>query len=324
MNEEQTVFENTTDAGNANRFATQHEDRVRYVAEWKKGWIMWDGSRWAPDSRGRVMELAKETARSIYGEAAQCRDNDDQRRRLARWAAQSEGVGRLKAMVELASTDPSLVINAKELDTDPWLLGCVNCTVDLRTNDAKEPDKADLITKSTGVRYDPAAQCPSFVDFVTWTMAGRPELVTFLQQALGYSLTGDVSERVVFFLHGVGRNGKSTLLKTIRHVMGDYGLRGRPDDICQNTARWRVGNARPGPTAGSPVRVHVRDGERHRAGDSHAQGLHGRRDRLRKEALRSSVRIHAPVQSVDSEQRAAAHVSRGPGHLGPYPDRAVR
>src|SRR5262249_40147816 len=37
--------------------------------------------------------------------------------------------------------------------------------------------------------------------------------------------TGDTSERVIFILHGVGANGKTTLLEVLRAALGDYTLR---------------------------------------------------------------------------------------------------
>jgi putative DNA primase/helicase len=39
---------------------------------------------------------------------------------------------------------------------------------------------------------------------------------------IGYALTADVTEQVLFFLHGAGSNGKSTFLGIIREMMGDY------------------------------------------------------------------------------------------------------
>ena len=49
-------------------------------------------------------------------------------------------------------------------------------------------------------------------------------LVGFLQRALGYSLTGDVSEKAVFVFYGHwGNNGKTTLLTLCRDLLGrDY------------------------------------------------------------------------------------------------------
>jgi phage/plasmid-associated DNA primase len=41
-------------------------------------------------------------------------------------------------------------------------------------------------------------------------MGGDKEPITFLQKAFGYALTADVSEQVLFVLHGTGANGNST------------------------------------------------------------------------------------------------------------------
>jgi P4 family phage/plasmid primase-like protien len=43
-----------------------------------------------------------------------------------------------------------------------------------------------------------------------------------MQRALGYSITGDTSEQVLFIAWGLGSNGKSTLFRTIQHILGDY------------------------------------------------------------------------------------------------------
>ena len=42
---------------------------------------------------------------------------------------------RLKAMVDQASWFPAIPVLPKELDQDPWLLNCLNGTVDLRTGE---------------------------------------------------------------------------------------------------------------------------------------------------------------------------------------------
>jgi len=41
---------------------------------------------------------------------------------------------------------------------------------------------------------------------------------------MGYSLTGEQSEQVLFFTWGTGANGKSTFLGACRSVMGDYAM----------------------------------------------------------------------------------------------------
>jgi putative DNA primase/helicase len=49
-------------------------------------------------------------------------------------------------------------------------------------------------------------------------------LLSYLQLALGYSLTGLTSEKSVFLLHGSGDNGKSTLLSTFLKLLDEYSV----------------------------------------------------------------------------------------------------
>jgi len=72
------------------------------------------------------------------------------------------------------------------------------------------------------VIYDPAASCPLWDTFLSRTMGGNANLISFLQRAAGYTLTGDVREQCLFFLHGTGANGKSTYLEVLRALLGDY------------------------------------------------------------------------------------------------------
>ena len=57
-----------------------------------------------------------------------------------------------------------------------------------------------------------------------------PEVRRFVQKAAGYSLTGDVSEQVLFFLYGRGANGKTTFINAVLDVLGDY-ARQAPHDL---------------------------------------------------------------------------------------------
>lgn len=50
----------------------------------------------------------------------------------------------------------------------------------------------------------------------------EPEMRAFLQRWFGYSLTGLTNEQKLVFLHGGGRNGKSTLVDLVAKMMGEY------------------------------------------------------------------------------------------------------
>lgn len=209
-----------TDVGNAARFVHRWGDDVRYVPNW--GWVRWDEICWRRDETAMVMEFAKETARSILDEAKGARD-EDERKALAKHAIKSEAAPRLKAMVDLAASDPAVVARVTEFDANPFLLNVENGTVNLRTGQLVRHSRSDLLTKAVPVSYDPEAECPRFIAFVKRILVDD-DLISFLQRAVGYSLTGSTIEQVIFFLWGLGANGKSTLLEILRTLLGDYGL----------------------------------------------------------------------------------------------------
>ena len=53
-------------------------------------------------------------------------------------------------------------------------------------------------------------------------MANDDAMVSYLQKAIGYALSGRVDEQCLFIFSGFGANGKSTVLETIRGMLGDY------------------------------------------------------------------------------------------------------
>src|SRR5579863_5019904 len=125
-------------------------------------------------------------------------------------------------MVELAQTVPPIPVTPDQLDADPWLLNCANGTLDLRTGRCRKHERNHLLTKIVEIKFDPAAQCPTFDAFLSRIMNNNTALIRYLQRIVGYCLTGDVNEKAMFILHGEGNNGKTTFLEAIRHVLGDY------------------------------------------------------------------------------------------------------
>jgi putative DNA primase/helicase len=212
-----------TDFGNAERLVLRYGHDLRYCYPWRS-WLWWDGRRWQRDQTGEVVRRAKATVQGIYAEAAETQDRE-RREALAKWAVRSEGDQRLKAMIEQAKSEPGIPVVPDALDADPWLLNCLDGTVDLRTATLRPPRQADLITKLAPVHFDREARCPIWERFVAEVLQGKADLIAFVRRAMGYSLTGDTRERVLFICHGAGRNGKSTLLEVIAELLGDYALR---------------------------------------------------------------------------------------------------
>jgi putative DNA primase/helicase len=211
---------NLTDLGNAERFVARHGRDVRYCYPWAK-WLVWTGARWERDEAGKVHRLAKETVRSIYGEAAAAED-EDRRKALAQHATRSEAESKIRAMLELAKSE--VPVSPDELDADPWLLNAPNGTVDLRTGELRAHRREDLLTKMVGTDYDPEAPAAAWGAFLERVLPGE-DLRTYVQRSVGNSATGDTSEQVMFINHGVGANGKSTFQEVVSATLGDYAMR---------------------------------------------------------------------------------------------------
>src|SRR5205823_4535396 len=64
--------------------------------------------------------------------------------------------------------------------------------------------------------------CHRWNDFIDQITGGDALLAGFLARMCGYAVTGVTTEHALFFLHGVGANGKSVFLNTIAGILGDY------------------------------------------------------------------------------------------------------
>ena len=212
---------NLTDLGNARRLAALHGDNIRYCYTWGK-WLIWHGTHWEIDNTGEIERLAKQTVAEMYAQAAALED-DTQRKQLARWALASESRSRIEAMIALAESEPGIAIDHTVLNKDPYLFNVINGTIDLRTGELREHRREDLITKLSPVPYYPEARSLLWEAFLYRIMDGNEALIRFLQKAVGYSLTGIITDQCLFFMYGTGANGKSTFTETILAMMGDYG-----------------------------------------------------------------------------------------------------
>jgi putative DNA primase/helicase len=209
-----------TDVGNAQRLVAQHGPDLRFVPRWKT-WLVWDGRRWRRDETGEVERRAKQVVRGMLHEAAEL--EGDARTQLAGWALKSEAAGRIKAMVDLARSEPGIAISYTALDQQPRKMTVQNGTLDLWTGQLGPFDRTDLITKLTDIPFDIEAPCPTWEHTLRVIFGDDEALIRYVQRAIGYSLTGDTSEQCLHLCHGTGSNGKSTLLDVLAELSGEYG-----------------------------------------------------------------------------------------------------
>lgn len=208
-----------SDVGTAARLVNRHGRDLRYVHDFRR-WLVWRDGHWQEDRSGQVRSLMKETLEAAHADTVEIPD-EGERKRTRRFLLDAERESRVRGAIALAESGPGIPVLPEQLDADPWLLNVANCTVDLRTAEPRLHSRDDLITKRIDVDYDPTAGCPTWEQFLERVLDGDSELATFLQRAVGYSLTGLTIEQVLLILYGSGANGKGTFVNTLLALLGE-------------------------------------------------------------------------------------------------------
>ena len=227
-----TVSQNLqkTDEHFAEMFINLHGKDVLWCEIWGR-WLVWDGRRWKVDDKLLVNNLARGVNKHFLQRASKESDPKTQNL-LMDYAKSAAAATRMNAFLSLVK--PQVPVEPDELDVNPMLLNTPTGTVDLTTGVVKAHDREDKITKMTKATFgDINAACPQWNTFLNEVLGDNAELVDFMQRAIGYALTGEIRENVLFIMHGDGANGKTTLVETVMHVLGDYAKSAAPDLLLQ-------------------------------------------------------------------------------------------
>jgi putative DNA primase/helicase len=213
---------NLTEIGNSILFVNQYKDRCKFSFESKR-WYVWDNAqRWKPNHIGKVTRWAKGTVKKLYGYAGNVTDNA-LRARILKHAERSNTRYGVTNLLDLARSD--LECSELDFDRDGYLLNLKDCTLDLRTGEAREQSSSDMISKLAGVKYDPEAKCPKWEDHILKVFDGDAELIKNFQEICGYTLAGIGNPDAALFVpYGSGRNGKTVTLNVLTHIHGEYAV----------------------------------------------------------------------------------------------------
>jgi putative DNA primase/helicase len=197
-----------TEDSAALQFVEQHGEALRFCHSRGK-WLHWNGQYWEVNHCSLAFHWARELARKLAENQSK-----SSRRKL-------EATSFAAGVDKFARSDPKVAVTAEHFDRDPWLLGTPNGTVDLRTGKLRAASCDDAISKITAVAPD-ASGCPFWLKFLDEATGNDADLIRFLQQWCGYSLTGITREQALVFVYGKGGNGKGVFLHTTAAILKDY------------------------------------------------------------------------------------------------------
>lgn len=232
--EEKKPFFRLSELGNAERLVYHHGKDIKYCNELE--WLIWNGKRWEVDNKREIESLAAKTFRQLYDS-----NNDAEKG----WAKKCEK--RSIRMNSILDVRPMVSVKKKDFDSHKFLFNCGNGVIDLKTGNLLPHDRDYLFTKISTINYSNNADCPNWNKFLESIFKNDDgstsyEIIEFLQKAVGYTLTGDISEQVMFFLFGTGRNGKSTFINTIQSLLGDYGRQTNSDTFIKKKNDNNINN----------------------------------------------------------------------------------
>lgn len=213
-----------TDTGDAKRFAKLVAGDVRFC---NGDWYIWDGKRLVRDSTYKIYTYMDRLCASITEEARES-GFEDRKKQLISHAKNLESRAKTESVLALSrAREPIPIRNVDELDHNPYAFNCSNGIME--KGNLRPHDFSELMTKISPVSYDPRADSPTWYRFLD-QVVGDQELIDYLARCVGYSMTGLNVHQVIFFLYGLGANGKSTFINTVMQVLGDYS-RVLPSDV---------------------------------------------------------------------------------------------
>lgn len=223
-------------------FAKVYKDTVRYCPE-KREWLVYRDGIWQVDIDGLfVTERVKEFSILMTEYCAGIKDKDKQEpfaRFIAKMGARNF---REHIIKDARSVCP---ISISTFDNKPYLINCINGTYDLRKCEFREHRCTDYLTMCTRFKYQSGQIYDRWNEFIS-EVAETEDKADYIQRALGYSIIGTTREECMFIIYGkTTRNGKSTLLNAITHLLGDYATVSPVSIVCRNGRTQNAESASP-------------------------------------------------------------------------------
>lgn len=134
--------------------------------------------------------------------------------------------------MELARALQGFSVECEGFDLDPTKVGLRNGVFDLDKRELIEQHPELYLTKHLNINFDPEATCPIFLAFLNQVL-GDEDCISYIQRAIGYTLSGSGAEQVMFILYGRGANGKSVFLSVLTHLLGMYALSAPPQMLAR-------------------------------------------------------------------------------------------
>ena len=176
------------------------------------GWLFRAESHW--EREGAALEVHKAATEVLHARYRRAIHHENTEIiRCAKPQART-----IKNAIELFR--PLVPARVEDFDASPDHLNVANGVLNLRTGVREPHAPHQRFTYCLPIPYDPEADTTDWLTFLQQVVGGGDEVLTMLQQAVGYSLTGHTKEEKLLYLHGPTRAGKGTFTEVLLRLLG--------------------------------------------------------------------------------------------------------
>ncbi|WP_299980055.1 phage/plasmid primase, P4 family [Desulfobacula sp.] len=207
-------------------------------------WYIYTGNFWELDYENSILSRIKEVI-DLYGTEKLCQlalankakedgrtdaaENHQKKAEvLQKRITQLQTLNWKKNIIILScSGKNSLGYNGLGWDKHLMLLVCQNGVIDLQEGLFRPGKPEEYIKTVSPIFWDGIdSPCPSWKKFLSDIFGQDKDVIDYVQRLLGYGITGLTTEHIYPILWGAkGRNGKGTLLETLKYVLGPLALK---------------------------------------------------------------------------------------------------
>lgn len=206
-----------------------------------KSWHVFNGLKWENDQGNLIVEqYAKTFQECLYRYSATITDEDNNERlRVFRKIVNDlSRLNKRKALIEDAKSVHPIPSGA--FDHNVYGINLLNGFLSFDDFQLHEHDPKQLLSKIANVEYRPELSTENIEAIVLEIMQGDKQKTDYIKQLFGLSLTNDTSQEQAFIFYGqTSRNGKSTILNTFGHMLGDYAITMAPESLAKRERNAR-------------------------------------------------------------------------------------
>ena len=220
--------------GDAQIFSKLHENRVVFSG---KIWYYWNGNVWQKDQY-TMQGIIPEQLPKIYGRLASGIFHESNllisyQTRMTKLRCDAH----IRAVLRLSRTFLNDASFVSKLNQTVGLLSVKNGVLDLLNKKFRKGKPTDFFDTCAPVIWKGLyQQAPCWEKYIYEIMNGNKDMIHFLQRVLGSALLGDNRFQIFVILYGeTTSNGKSILMKILKHVLGDSFFRAMSSDVALRT-----------------------------------------------------------------------------------------